>query len=89
MQPEKFEITNPFMYATRTLLEGMKSKVFWLLAGSFFICGLSTSGLIGTHFVSYCFSFGIPIVTGATILSFMGVFDLRVVSVFLLAYLYF
>lgn len=67
---------NPFLMAFRALFEGLKAKEFWLLAGSFFICGLSTSGLIGTHFISYCFSFGIPIVTGAAMLSFMGVFDL-------------
>lgn len=67
---------NPFKMATDALLEGLRAKEFWLLAGSFFICGLSTSGLIGTHFVSYCISFGIPVVTAAATLSLMGVFDL-------------
>ena len=67
---------NPFMVAIRALVEGLRSKEFWLLAGSFFICGLSTSGLIGTHFISYCISFGIPVITAAATLSFMGVFDL-------------
>ena len=69
-------VGNPFMAAIHALLEGVKAKEFWLLAGSFFICGLSTSGLIGTHFISYCISFGIPVVTAAATLSFMGVFDL-------------
>lgn len=67
---------NPFKVAIASLLEGIRVKEFWLLAGSFFICGLSTSGLIGTHFISYCVSFGIPLVTAAAMLSFMGVFDL-------------
>ncbi|MGE7932795.1 MFS transporter [Viridibacillus arvi] len=67
---------NPFKLALGTLMEGLKLKEFWLLAGSFFICGLSTSGLIGTHFISYCIGFGIPVVTAAAMLSFMGVFDL-------------
>ncbi|MGE7919752.1 MFS transporter [Viridibacillus sp. NPDC093762] len=67
---------NPFKLALGTLLEGLRLKEFWLLAGSFFICGLSTSGLIGTHFISYCIGFGIPVVTAAAMLSFMGVFDL-------------
>lgn len=67
---------NPFAIAIGALLEGLKAKEFWLLAGSFFICGLSTSGLIGTHFISYCISFGIPVVTAAAMLSFMGIFDL-------------
>ncbi|MFL0505437.1 MFS transporter [Ureibacillus sp. 179-F W5.1 NHS] len=67
---------NPFKMAIFSLIEGLKMKEFWLLAGSFFICGLSTSGIIGTHFISYCVSFGIPLVTAAAMLSFMGVFDL-------------
>lgn len=67
---------NPFKMATDALLEGLRAKEFWLLAGSFFICGLSTTGLIGTHFVSYCINFGIPVVTAAATLSLMGVFDL-------------
>ena len=67
---------NPFKIAVSALVEGLRAKEFWLLAGSFFICGLSTSGLIGTHFISYCISFGIPVLTAASLLSFMGIFDL-------------
>ncbi|MFF2752898.1 MFS transporter [Psychrobacillus sp. NPDC058041] len=67
---------NPFKLALSTLMEGLKVKEFWLLAVSFFICGLSTSGLVGTHFISYCISFGIPVITAASMLSFMGIFDL-------------
>jgi MFS family permease len=67
---------NPIVMAFQSLLEAVRVKEFWLLAGSFFICGLSTSGLIGTHFISYCISFGIPVVTAASLLSFMGIFDL-------------
>ncbi|MBU8878201.1 MFS transporter [Bacillus sp. FJAT-29790] len=67
---------NPIIIAFKGLLEAVKVKEFWLLSGSFFICGLSTSGLIGTHFVSFCISFGIPLVTAASFLSFMGIFNL-------------
>ena len=67
---------NPFKMAIQALFEGLRVKEFWLLAGSFFICGLSTSGLIGTHFISYCLSFGIPLVIAASMMSFMGIFDL-------------
>lgn len=67
---------NPIVIAFNGLFAAVKVKEFWLLAGSFFICGLSTSGLIGTHFVSYCMSYGIPLVTAASLLSFMGIFDL-------------
>ncbi|MGN4124320.1 MFS transporter [Lysinibacillus sphaericus] len=67
---------NPIIIAFNGLFHAVKVKEFWLLAGSFFICGLSTSGLIGTHFVSYCISFGVPLVTAASFLSFMGIFNL-------------
>ncbi|WP_270180800.1 MFS transporter [Alkalihalobacillus sp. CinArs1] len=75
-ESEAFGNKNPIKMAFGALLEAVKVKAFWLLAGSFFICGLSTSGLIGTHFISYCISFGITVVTSAALLSFMGVFDL-------------
>ncbi|MDQ6599031.1 MFS transporter [Bacillus salipaludis] len=67
---------NPIVIAFKGLFEAVKVKEYWLLSGSFFICGLSTSGLVGTHFVSYCISFGIPLVTAASFLSFMGIFNL-------------
>ncbi|SHT58292.1 sugar phosphate permease [Mycobacteroides abscessus subsp. abscessus] len=67
---------NPITIAFQSLFEAVKVKEFWLLAGSFFICGLSTSGLIGTHFISYCIGFGFTAVTAASMLSLMGVFDL-------------
>ncbi|PKG28088.1 MFS transporter [Cytobacillus horneckiae] len=72
----KNESKNPFLLAFIPLKEAIRIKEFWLLAGSFFICGLSTSGLIGTHFVSLCVGYGIAVVTAASLLSFMGIFDL-------------
>lgn len=74
--PEEHHKKNPITIAFSGLFEAIKIKEFWLLAGSFFICGLSTSGLVGTHFVSYCISFGVPLVTAASFLSFMGIFNL-------------
>ncbi|MCA0988596.1 MFS transporter [Guptibacillus algicola] len=75
-ESEGLQKKNPIAMAFGSLVDAVKVKAFWLLAGSFFICGLSTSGLIGTHFISYCMSFGISVVTSAALLSFMGVFDL-------------
>ena len=48
---------------------------FWILAGSFFVCGLSTNGLIQTHFISYCGDLGVSAITAASVLAMMGVFD--------------
>jgi MFS family permease len=73
---ENVQKKNPIMIAFQTLFDVIKVKEFWLLATSFFICGLSTSGLIGTHFISYCIGFGFTAVAAASLLSLMGVFDL-------------
>jgi sugar phosphate permease len=56
--------------------EGLKNKTFWLLAGTFFFCGFSTNGLIGTHLIPACGDYGIMEVTAAGLLAFMGIFDL-------------
>ena len=50
-------------------------RAFWVLAGTFFVCGLCTNGLIQTHFISLCADFGVPSVTAASMLAMMGVFD--------------
>ncbi len=62
--------------ALAALVEGARSRDFWLLAGSFFICGLSTNGLIGTHLIPASMDHGISAVTAAGLLAAMGVFDL-------------
>src|SRR5581483_9033211 len=67
---------NPVVIAFATLQRGMRHRDFWLLAGSFFVCGLSTNGLIGTHLIAACFDQGIPEVNAASLLALMGIFDL-------------
>jgi sugar phosphate permease len=73
---ESHRSVNPFMTAINGLKTGLRSKDFWLLAGSFFICGASTNGLIGTHLIPACFDHGIPEVKAAGLLALMGVLDL-------------
>jgi MFS family permease len=58
------------------LVWAAKSREFWILAGSFFVCGASTNGLIGTHLIPACMDHGIPEVRAAGLLAVMGVFDL-------------
>lgn len=53
-----------------------KSRAFWVLAGTFFICGASTNGLIGTHLIAACHDVGIPAVRSAQLLAVMGIFDI-------------
>lgn len=67
---------NPILTAFRILGRASKKRDFWLLAGSFFVCGLTTNGLIGTHLISACIDQGIPATTGAALLAAMGIFDL-------------
>ena len=67
---------NPFRVAISGLQRGVHSKDFWLLAGSFFICGASTNGLIGTHLIPACVDHGIPEVRAAGMLALMGILDL-------------
>lgn len=54
----------------------MRSPAFWVLAGTFFICGASTNGLIGTHLIAACHDYGIPQVRSAQLLAMMGIFDI-------------
>jgi sugar phosphate permease len=66
---------NPVTMALGALKDGLRTRDFWLLAGSFFICGASTNGLIGTHLIPACIDHGIPEVAGASLLAMMGIFD--------------
>ncbi len=66
---------NPILNTLRALRDGMGSRDFWLLSGSFFICGASTNGLIGTHLIPACLDHGIPEVAAANLLAAMGIFD--------------
>jgi MFS family permease len=62
--------------AIDTLKQASKKKDFWYLLGSFFVCGLSTSGLIGTHFIPAAHDHGMGTTTAASLLALVGVFDL-------------
>ncbi|MEU7629275.1 MFS transporter [Nocardia sp. NPDC049220] len=48
---------------------------FWLLAGGFAVCGASTNGLVGTHFVSAAHDHGMPPTAAASLLAVIGIFD--------------
>jgi len=61
--------------AIDSLKRASKSRDFWLLTFSFFVCGLSTSGLIGTHFIPAAHDHGMVEVTAASLLAMIGVFD--------------
>jgi predicted MFS family arabinose efflux permease len=51
------------------------NRNFWLLAGTFFICGASTNGLIGTHLIPASIDHGMTEVAAASLLAVVGIFD--------------
>lgn len=86
--------------ALRTLAESSRSRTFWILFGTFWICGWSTNGLIGTHFIPAAHDHGMSETTSAGLLALIGIFDIvgtvasgwltdRVDSRLLLAFYYF
>jgi predicted MFS family arabinose efflux permease len=55
--------------------DAARTGTFWLLAGGFAICGATTVGLLGTHFVPAAHDHGMPATTAAGLLALVGVFD--------------
>jgi sugar phosphate permease len=75
-QSKEFRLGSALLLPLQTLGEAVRKRDFWLLAGSFFICGASTNGLIGTHLVPACVDAGMPQVRAAGLLAVMGIFDI-------------
>ncbi len=67
---------NPFVIAFSGLARGARSVDFWLLFGTFAVCGFSTNGLVATHLIPFCIDHGIAAVSAAGLLAAMGLFDL-------------
>ncbi|GHE76682.1 MFS transporter [Streptomyces vinaceus] len=57
------------------LFKAARTGPFWLLAGTFAICGASTNGLVKTHFVPAAHDHGMPVTAAAGLLAVIGVFD--------------
>ncbi|MGN4154631.1 MFS transporter [Burkholderia gladioli] len=67
---------NPLATAFEALFSAARRRDFWLLFFSFFICGASTNGYIGSHLIAMCSDYGMSEVQGASLLAAMGIFDL-------------
>jgi MFS family permease len=74
--PPKGSASNALATAFGALHRASKTRTFWLLFGGFFICGLTTNGLIGVHMIAFCGDRGMPEVKAAGLLALMGLFDL-------------
>ncbi|TPG59546.1 MFS transporter [Roseomonas nepalensis] len=73
--PPPAAVGNPVRNAFAALSDASSSPVFWILFATFAICGLSTGGIIQTHFIPLCVDFGMAEVQAASVLAMMGVFD--------------
>ncbi|MFB7863928.1 MFS transporter [Streptomyces sp. NPDC056069] len=68
-------VTGAARRAVTVLLKAARTGPFWLLAGTFAICGASTNGLVKTHFVPAAHDHGMPVQAAAGLLAVIGVFD--------------
>jgi sugar phosphate permease len=73
-------VAAPAGNAARTALVALRNaartRPFWLLAGGFAICGATTNGLVGTHFIPAAHDHGMPETTAASLLALVGLFDI-------------
>jgi MFS family permease len=69
-------LVNPFVNAFTVLFRAARTTNFWLLFSTFFVCGLTTNGLVGTHLIALCADHNIGQVQAASLLAVMGAFDL-------------
>jgi MFS family permease len=67
---------NPLKTAFTALADGLRNRDFWLLSITFFVCGFTTNGLIGTHMIALCHDHGMEAVAAGGLLAIMGLFDL-------------
>jgi MFS family permease len=67
---------NAARVAVDALRGAARTQPFWLLAGGFAICGATTNGLVGTHFIPAAHDHGMPTTTAAGLLALVGLFDI-------------
>jgi predicted MFS family arabinose efflux permease len=76
-EPEAAAVAGNFLTQTFvTLRNAAKTRVFWYLFATFFVCGFTTNGLVGTHLIAFCGDMGLAEVQAAGLLAVMGIFDL-------------
>lgn len=75
-KPARAAPGNPIANAFDALRSAVRNRDFWFLAGSFFVCGATTNGLIGTHLIPAGVDHGMTEVAAARLLAVIGVFDI-------------
>ena len=58
-----------------TMRRALRTPTFWLLAGTFFVCGFSSNGVVGQHFIAHAVDHGFTPGVAAEALALMGIFN--------------
>ena len=74
-QPPARDVANVLRMTFTTLADGCKQPAFWVLATTFFICGLTSTGIVGQHFIPFCAENNVGIVVASSYLALMGIFN--------------
>jgi sugar phosphate permease len=74
--PSAAPVTTRPLRPLAALAAASRTRAFWILGGTFFICGASTNGLIGTHLIAACHDVGISPLRSTQLLAMMGIFDI-------------
>jgi sugar phosphate permease len=73
--PTQISAKNAVAVSLGVLREAAPTRAFWVLVGTFFVCGVSTSGTVQQHFIPFCADNGIGAVQAASALAIIGMFN--------------
>lgn len=74
--PARVRHTGAVARALGGLRDASRTRSFWALAIAFFICGATTNGLVGVHFIPSAHDHGMSLTVAAGLLAVVGVFDI-------------
>ena len=73
--PPQNTLENPFTNSFSKLRGALPHPGFWILATTFFICGLTSNGLVTQHFIPFCADNNVGIIAASSYLALMGIFN--------------
>ncbi len=73
--PPQNTLNNPFIHSVNKLGGALYHPGFWVLAVTFFICGLTSNGLVTQHFIPFCADNNVGIIAASSYLALMGIFN--------------
>ena len=73
--PPKENSGNAITISLKALSGAINHPAFWVLTITFFICGLTSTGIVGQHFIPFCADNNVGIVMASSYLALMGFFN--------------